>query len=683
MEIIETNGAWIRRVVMMKSVCSLIPVILLTAQCWVMGTGGDAGGDGKGDSMLKMLGLTAAFSIRDVATNSQGSGIANESTTLQLAPVNLIGADRVNPVVTIGADDTNLYLGTSHSIVAYNRATGTNTWLGGGTAQSESIFRYPQDFAWDNGYLYFGGGGQIQRLFTGSDGKGAIETAVPYSQIGGSNGVRGLSTNSRTAFWVAYNGSYDIVMARSLTQAGPPQSLLTIPNEVTIRASESALYVMVLPRPGNGAVLRYDLATGTITVIQAGLSLAPYYRIPNAISGGRFFWASGSNIYSVSHTATVPELVAAGIPNVREISVEGNQLLALQYEYASSPSKIFRVDLPTGVVTQAASGAGHGALRTVLRHGGVSYWATPWALYKLNSDGSTSALYSQDPVSSSTPIGATGDATLIGVGDRIILAFGSSSHLLSHDITTGVNNIIEPASLRCGRDCLSTDGTWIYAGSGAGIYRIPSDLRLRSADQVTQGPVSSHQWLIDGDSIYWSGRDGANPDGIFRAGKDGSARQQLFAGPHRGLILYNDRLYFTCNSCTTVPGWVIASIPKEGGAVIPEVGLGLEPGKLVRKGDIFYITDRLAGTPWLLFALNMPLQQAAVVGEVGGNDYDLSVSDKYVYAISSGWTMRFKTKAWDSYSSRQTIPISSNAIHFSGNSLYWWDSTKGLQKIDE
>lgn len=323
-------------------------------------------------------------------------------------------------------------------------------------------------------------------------------------------------------------------------------------------------------------------------------------------------------------------------------------------------------------------------MKAILRHGGVLYWVTWSAMQRLNNDGSISTLYSDN----GNGIVRSEAVSLLPIaGNLILVPQDGLCPVVAHQIATGTNktssaiqNLLQTHfyddPIR-----VATDGTSLYVAAG-GIFKVPTDLNVKVPQTINSYQASVKNLLVEGGWLYWSGRT-SGVSQIVRMKTDGSGYQVLSTGLHKDLLFYNDRLYFTCNNCTTVPGWVIASIPKEGGQVVPEVGLGLEPGKLVRKGDIFYITDRLQGTPYLLFALNMPLEQAAVVGEAGRPDYDLNVSDKYVYAITPSWTMRFKIRAWDSYSSSQILPISSNAIHFSGNSLYWWDSTKGLQKVDE
>lgn len=295
----------------MKRVSCLISVILLTSQCWVMGTGSDAGGDGKGDAMLQMLGLTAAFSIRDVATNSQGSGITNESTTLQLSPVNLMGADRIRELNAISSDDEHLYLSADWEIMRVTKATGAPKTFVGNTTVPDSL-RGPGALVRDGDYAYFYSSQtfRLQRTSTVDDGSSPVESViVPNKYAIQPLGPNTLSANGTRVFWTVCEsgGQKCSLKAKNSGLESPPEVLFTGPGSLSatilrngtmevLQATDSAVYLWLAPpetplSTSIASLMRYDLQSRAVTTLQTGLSPRENSKVgTSAIANGRFYW---------------------------------------------------------------------------------------------------------------------------------------------------------------------------------------------------------------------------------------------------------------------------------------------------------------------------------------------------------------------------------------------------------
>ncbi|MCE9599062.1 MAG: hypothetical protein K8S54_13950 [Spirochaetia bacterium] len=655
-------------------------------------------------SISTMLGLAAAFSIRDAAmkNESEDPPLAPLVTAptpgglppIAFIPIDLQTAGQLSSVSGIGSDDTNVYVGSSDDVLAFNRASGARTVLASSgfvrpDLPNRPSFSEARYFRRAGDYLYFfSNEDRIERLFLGPDKSGVIETVVRSEENGGFNGIKNLAGNSRSLFWIRSvdESKHSLLMAKSLTDDSLPIFLGSFPGELKVIAADSVLYLVDRHPAGfplnSCALKRYELSTGVLSVLQASISCP--LGLQTLLTSDRFYWAGDDKIYSVSHSSTTPQLIHSGIPHIYRLAVEGHQMFVLQHSYpARYAGNIYRVDLSSGDTSMAVTGTdvGTGTITNLRLHSGILYWVTRRGLHRLNSDGSSQTLYSNDGGEVTL---SGGDSRIIAIQDNLVVPpLDVSGKWLSHQVGTGVNTLITFSPNFAGGDFFGTDGMSVYSTNYRGISRAPADFRLRKPETVLANVRGLQGLLVKDAWIYWSQSDW--PMGTQRIGRvqtDGSSPQVLFTGRHLGLELYNDRVYFVCNDCS-IPGWALVSMPCEGGGIRAEVQLGDAPSALTRKGDIFYLTDRI-NFQYRLYAINIPLQRSVVVSDTrSSSSFPLIVSGAFVYTFAYS-PERYQILDWNHYGPAQAVPVAGRRAHGTDNAIYWWGGdSQPFRKISD
>lgn len=668
----------------MRKILSLSLIAFMTTQCWVMGAGGENGGESSTNAMARMLGLTAAFSIRNAGGAASpasepfpapGPNIYNVAPVL-LSPTSVFGIDRISQVSGIGSHDGRMYFGANSEIMAFDSTTSeidlltSNAWAG----QYYSPPTSAKNFQIDGNYLYFTSQGQanhLQRVSTGNDAKHPVRRFV--SQVACCNGATSVSANSTHLFWISFDGYSSSIYSKPLVGDFPPILLGTFAGGLQLRATHSVLYLSRTAGWGfDSAIMRYDLATGIVVTIQTNVSPLGYHPIVT-MTEDRFYWVNDRTIYSVLHSSVTPDAVQTNISGIEKITVDGNALYALN-EWGPW-SQIHKVDLATGTSSIVVS---ENDIRAIGSHQGAVFWFTRLALHKIDQNGTGSTLYSND----GTQIGFENPAPEITIlGGKVVKV--SSERIFYYDLNTESSGIFRIEGLTCLNNCLASDGAFVYAYAWTrGILKIPQNINLRVPEVLVPQVGVVNAITLTNDWLYWSERDSSSIDRLRRVKIDGTNVQTLFTGEHRGLAVFENRIYFMCNGCT-VPGWMLVSMDPAGGTVTPEVQLGLSPRGLVRKGNVFYITDQLVSSgARVIFALNMIAQRAVAIDTVQGSMENLVTSENALYVGSYGQVARYKINDWQSYGVREYVQTS-GLMHISGSTLYLWSPTNGLQKIDE
>lgn len=604
----------------------------------------------------------------------------------QPSPEMLIGAQQIPPITSIGSDSVYVYLASQHELSKYNKVTGVREVLTGNLIDPQllascgeiGVVDFATDLIKDGDYLYFHSAycERIQRIFTGNDGLSAIETIVPQAGLGG--GISSLAGNDDSVFWT----SGSTVYRKEYSSNNPAQTLTTIQSVSRLRATPTALYITANPL-GAYSLSRYSLISNALTTIQDNIALDAYGNIPTATSASKFYWVNGNTIYSVSHTSSTPEIVVSGLSNITHVTADDSLLYALQGTLLD-PNVIHRIDLAAKTSTPIVS---LDDIRDVLVYNGTLYWVSGLGLYRRNPDGTTTELYLNN--GSEIVIGGAGGNEMVGVSGKVIVSAGISERkLLFHDVVTGTNTLLQPVGVSFG---IYANSNAVYYGTyNTGILKIPPSLNLRYPETLLGNLATVEKLFLDSGWLYWS--EYSNFLSIYRVSRmrtDGSQYQVLFNGSHRGLALYNNRLYFMCESGCSLPSWTLVSMPLDGGAVVPEYGLALGPAQMIQKNGIFYVADTFDFGSMSIFSINLTLNDSMeLVAGLPYVDIVLDASSNWFYRLQGGLT-RHRINGWNSLGTPEAIDPSSDpsvfvsAMHTDGSNLYYWLWKNGLKRLTE
>jgi hypothetical protein len=554
------------------------------------------------------------------------------------------------------------------------------------------IIEFPTNLIIEGNYMYFSGNGvRIQRLFIGVDGKSAIETIVPQAGLLSGQGVnfKSMAVNDTQVFWVLTDTPSSYIHGKKLGNNDLPEVLISVFDTARLRATSTALFIATCCYDsGTPSIFKYNLGTKTLDLIQSDVDPDRYLEIPTALSATEYFWVNGNTIYRMPQSSTTPQVLVTGLPDIVHITADEYTLYALEGGLTDT-NTIHKIDLATGSTTPLVTADD---IRDILVYEETLYWISALGLYTRNPAGTITELYVND--GSEIILGGAGGTEMVGVAGKVAVFAGVSwTQILFHDLSRSSTNILTLIDI----DFMDANSDSVfYGGFNQGIGNIPPDLNLRLPETLKDGLVSidSKIYLQNG-WLYWS--EYSNFWDVYRISRmrvDGSQYQVLFNEIHRGLVLYNNRLYFMCESGCSLPSWTLVSIPLDGGTPVSEFALWGGPAQMIQKDGIFYIADTPdGGSSMSIYAIDLELNDyCELFSGLPYRDIEIEVSSSaWIYRLqdSPGQNEKLIKNSINGCIVGEDILIDPdppgtnlfvNTFHSDDNSVYYWLWTKGLKR---
>jgi hypothetical protein len=583
---------------------------------------------------------------------------------------NVLPYAQTDLIFALTTDPNYVYYGTEFGVHRYDKQTGQHEALAGNFEATEfsfGIIENPTYLTVDGDYLYFANsfGWDVKRVFLGNDGKTAVELIVPRADR---DGFGLLAGNDTHVLWTSIVLPANDVYIKDYEQDSQENILATLPGTVKqMEASSTALWTISQGAPGFD-LRRYEISNGAMRPIQNSLSANIYGEIATALSDTKFYWVNDDTLYSISLTpgfTDTPDAVAGDLLQTRRLTAD--ESLA----YALKADGIYKIDLATGDNTPFVPST---EIRDLIVYQGQLYWVTPLDLYTADALGTPQPLYH-----GTDGFGGAGGTKMVGVAGTIAVATGLGSHwMFSHDIASGVST---PITTLGNSFRIFANSSAIYCSDvNLGIARIPPDLNIREPELLHPSTGQLDGFIISDGWVYWSAWEIPN---IARMQTDGSNVQILSDQETRGLVLYQDRLYFMCADACVPEAWTLASIPKEGGAVENELPLQFFPQKLVEDNGIFYIAD-LADTLSLSFDLrsfNLATGQSKVLfPSLPYGDVEIVLTPEWFFFDDYTTLHRYRNVAWDQLGPEQII---GDATFMAHDGSYLYHGWRGLWRAPD
>ncbi len=600
---------------------------------------------------------------------------------LQQPEPELLIDDLLMPTVeAITSDEAYLYVGSQHEIDRINKATLEREALTGnlidvGSALELGIVEHPGGFVIDGNYLYFYDWGyHIKRVFIGADGKSAIQTVVPQAGLGTFMGFTDLACNDTHLFWI---NTLDGIYSKDIGSRTLPTPILSAGGAGHLYATSTTLFITTEYAP-SPAIYKYDIPEDKLELVQSNVTPNKFWEIPTALSVSEVFWVNGDTIYRMPHSSTIPQVLVDSLPNTTRITADDSTLYALEGGLTET-NTIYEVNLASGDITPLVTADD---IRNILVYDGALYWISAYGLYTRNADGTIIELYIND--GSEIIFGGAWNTEMVGTACKVAIWAGSDWKILFHDIAAESSDILNMIhhSLE-----ISANTDSVYFGSiNGGISRIPAELNLRFPETLRDKLVWVEKLFLHNGWLYWS--EYSNRLKIYRISRmqvDGSQYEILFDKIHRGLAVYNDRLYFMCESGCSLPSWTLVSMPLDGGTPVPEFPLGEGPVQMIQKDGIFYVADKPpGGSSMSIYAISLEFNASCeLLSGLRYSDIELQVSPSgWLYRLQ-GWLVK---NSLSGCSVGQDQPIDPDVITMhsdDGNAVYYWRWLNGLKVLYE
>jgi hypothetical protein len=600
--------------------------------------------------------------------------------------------------------DPFLYIATPYALLQVEKTTGKVKTLAGYTRDfttGDYFISSPSNLNLFGSNLYAGDQlGKIFGVFIGDDNYGTVELLF-NGHLPGTNNDHQIFGNSTRMFytvdtglnWMAY-GDYKTPHFLTSYPAGNNQIIVT-DNEIFFGTYST-----------DRSISRYDLNTGTMNVIRTGIQSNVFNPPPMTWHAPYLYWADGNAIDRYDTGTSQIQRIASNVADyIQSLAADNNSIYAT-VGYGYSPT-IFKVDILSAQVTTLWNSI----VTTLTTENGNAYflgyvYGPDDIIYQISGNNPPSQFLTAADLNSSSISGLTSGSGML------FLTTGNTydGKIATYELSTGIKNIFYPvfypdSYFYHDQSIIS----YTYAGSGQ-LTKIPLDKPLRpivevSPKRTSAGSVGS--MVRDGNYFYWIWKSSTAQDfRVSRVSLDtpGPA-EDLFQSSSelRDIFIYNGLVYFSCLDNCGSPGWILTSLPLNGGAITPVFGLGGDP-RTFYLNSVFYLATTLDFQTRTLYTIS--LVDGSYSKLLAGLYYDqyptdiiLKASSKWLYIgqgylpLSGGFTYkisRYQIIDWKSIGPEQTISFESDSpvqslmptsISTDGKYLYYWDGA--LKRVAE
>lgn len=475
--------------------------------------------------------------------------------------------------------DGFLYVATPDALLQVDKGIGSVRTLAGysqGFSSPVSVYLSGQ-------YLYAGdNGGRIFGVFTGADNFTGMDLLY-NGHLPGTLNMGSIFGNSSALYYMGDDGVHSMPYGdyhNSRLVTAYPASTSTI--AVTENEIFFSTYTM--------CIYRFDLGSQQMQLVRSGI-------LNQSGNGGEspvmawhapyLYWVDGSNLDRYNTRTAQVERVASTLPQYVSMLAANDTTVYTKADYGYPPM-LDQVDLASGRISEILPSS---STQGIAAANGTAYFVNGSEVFQVSGTEPPRRIFS----------GA--DFNVWGVQrggfayDHGFLFMNNGSKILAHELATGKTTVYVPANPP--DSFFYHDGAlYIYTRTGSGaLARIPLDKPLRQVVEFSSSDSSPGSVLsLVGDDTYLYWMYQGRYDGIYKVmrvakGAPGAASELFHSTSElRDLAVHGGRLYFSCLDTCGRPGWVLASVALDGGAVRAEVPLADEPRSFHLNGN-FYVAD--------------------------------------------------------------------------------------------
>jgi hypothetical protein len=631
--------------------------------------------------------------------------IQPDGPTKYLSGNTLFSNDVVKDINSITSENEFLYLAARYEIIEYNSKSNKRRTLTGnlslpndGTHPEVPILEWPRNLIKSGEYIYYCEDDKIQKVYTGKDNKSAIDTVVTPKALARSGAnLLSFACNDESVFWAAGSDDFSHIYKKGLTGDSIPVKILTVGGKSRLTACDNILYIssgidntLAAPR-----LYAYDIENKNLTVLQNNMTLNQYHDIPVVCGPASVFWMNGDSLYGSEYSTGAAESLFSGLSDIIQLAANDASVFALQRMPSGASCNIIELELTEKKSRTLYSGQ---EIRGISCHNNILYWTSADKIFQLNPNGLVSELIAGG---ASFPIGGIEAIAQ----NKIMLSDKSGSILICQDLQTKLYNLVTPVGMSLSSVYANSKEFFLF-GYNHGIRRIPANPDFRLPVTVKDGLCGIEKIFIKDKYLYWS--EHSSSCELFRISRirtDGSGYEILSdmdgSNLMRGLVLLNDKLYFTYRPELTSP-WCLVSISLDGEHAATEYSLGFGPVSLTERNGIFYVADTLDKINHAIYSINLTEKKHSelisglpdhYVSDEYADLYTIYASDRYIYYKSYLDYLkndyRIKSReilSWNNLGDPEIIEDSSPRAgnQFYGNSNYfYYPFTDGLRYINE
>ncbi len=613
----------------------------------------------------------------------------------------LFSNDVVKDINYITADNDLLYLAAQHEIIEYNLKSNVRRTLTGNLSfpgdGEVPILEWPRNLLKSGDHVYFCDEEKIQKVYTGKDKKSAIDTIVTSKALTGSGAnLLSFACNDESVFWAAGSAESSHIYKKDLSNDAIPSKMLTVAGKSRLRASDKMLYILsgIDNTLAASSLYGYDIVNRKLYLIQDDLALNQFNDIPSAYGQASLFWMNGDILFRFDQLSGSVEAVFSGLRDVIQLEVDDVSIFALQRTQSGASFNIIEVDCEKGKTRPVYSGT---EIRGMSCHENVLYWTSAGRLYQLYPNGLVSEIAIAN---GSFPIGGIESIAQ----NKILLSDASGSVMLCFDTFSKHYGLIKPIGLSLSSVYANSKEFFLF-GYNHGIRRMPANMDFRLPVTVKDGLCGIEKLFMKNNYLYWS--EHSFSCGFYRISRvrtDGSGYEILTetdGNLMRGLVMYNDKLYFTYRPELSSP-WCLVSISLAGENVTTEYSLGFGPVSLTERNGIFYLADTIDKVSHGIYSINLAEKKHSelvsgladhYLSDEYADLYTIYASDKYLYYKSYIDYLkndyRIKSReiiSWNRLGEPEIIEDSSPRVgnqFYSAHNFFYYPFKDGLRYLNE